>query len=151
MNKNLIVLQILTLILFSCKHQTPFVGRSLIASPHLSPIPTSEAGKVTVVGRVISLSNQPVSQTPVWLAEVVRQGEKGVYVLDSRASPSAYTNEMGVFIIPNVNPGEYVIVVGNPEGLYEIITGPSGKARVWNILSDRVFEIGELRVSLPKK
>lgn len=146
-----IALFTLIVILGACVPQTPSIERSVIPFPSPLPIPTSEAGKVTVIGRVISLSNQPISQIAVWLAQVIRQGEGGIYVLDSRASPGVYTNEEGIFMISNVDPGEYVIVIGDPEGLYEIITESSGKAKVWNIPSDQIFDIGELKVSLPRK
>lgn len=134
--------------LWACESRNSFTEKESVLPSPTPPLFTPEPGRTTVIGKVISLSGQPVPQVPVWLAEVVRQGEEGVYVLDSRSSPGAYTNEEGVFVIPNVNPGEYVIVIGDPEGLYEIITEPSGKAKVWNIPPDLVFDIGELRVSL---
>jgi|YNPNPStandDraft_1061719.scaffolds.fasta_scaffold29449_3 hypothetical protein len=135
-----------TLILLSlaaCESESPTAGASIIPSP--TPLPRPLSGKATVTGRVVSLSNQPVPQVAVWLAEVIRQGDQGVFVLDSRSSLGAYTDERGVFVIPNVSPGEYVIVVGDPEAQYEIITESSGKAKVWYIPPDQIFEIGELR------
>lgn len=134
-------------ILSSCESPNPPTEeKSVLPSP--TPLSTPEPGRATVIGRVVSLSSRPVLQVPVWLAEVVRQGEEGVYVLDSRSSPGAYTDDKGFFVIPNVNPGEYVIIVGDPEGSYEIITEPSGRARVWNIPPDHIFDIGELKVTL---
>jgi len=141
---------ICTLILLSlaaCEPESPTVRASIIPSP--TPLPPPPSGKATVIGRVVSLSNQPIPQVSVWLAEVIRQGDQGIFVLDSRSSPGAYTDERGIFVIPNVNPGEYVIVVGDPESLYEIIAESSGKAKIWNILPDQISKIGELRVSLP--
>ncbi|MEM2045887.1 MAG: carboxypeptidase-like regulatory domain-containing protein [Candidatus Bathyarchaeia archaeon] len=134
-------------ILSSCEFSNyPTGGESFLPSP--TPLPKPEPGRATVIGRVISLSGQPVLQVPVWLAEVIRQGEEGVYILDSRSSPGVYTDDKGFFVIPNINPGEYVIIVGDPEGLYEIIAEPSGRARVWNIPPDQILNIGELKVSL---
>lgn len=134
-------------ILISCESPNlPTEEESVLPSP--TPLFTPEPGRATVIGRVISLSSQPVLQVPVWLAEVVRQGEEGVYVLDSRSSPGAYADDKGFFVIPNINPGEYVIIVGDPEGSYEIITEPSGRARVWNIPPNQIFDIGELKVTL---
>lgn len=138
---------VLITILGACESPSPTIEMgSVLPSP--TPFPTPETGRATVTGRVISSSGQPVLRVPVWLAEVVRQGEEGVYVLDSRSSPGAYTDDKGIFAIPNINPGEYVIVIGDPEGLYEIITEPSGRARVWNIPPDQIVNIGELKVTL---
>ncbi len=121
---------------------------SVIPNPIFSPTPLSQPipGKATVTGIILSLSNQPIPQIPVWLAEVFRQGEGGIYVLDSTSSPGAYTDEKGIFVIHNVNPGEYVIVVGDPESWYEIIAEPSGKAKVWNIPPNQIVEVGKIQV-----
>lgn len=116
-----------------------------------TPLPQPNPGKATVIGIVVSSSNKPIPQAPVWLAEVVRQGNGGIYVLDSAASPSAYTDENGIFVILNVNPGEYVIVVGAPESWYEIIAEPSGKAKVWNISPDQIVNLGKIQVATWKK
>ena len=138
---------LMLLFLAACEPESPTVGASVIPSP--TPLPQPLSGKATVTGRVVSLSNQPIPQVSIWLAEVIRQGDQGVFVLDSRSSPGAYTDERGIFVIPNVNPGEYVIVVGDPESLYEIIAESSGEAKVWNIPPDQIFKVGELRVSIP--
>lgn len=135
------------LILVACTTKvSPTEETSVVPTP--TPLPQPAPGKSTVTGIVVSLSNQPVVQVPVWLAEVVRQSGEGIYILDSRSSPGAYTDEKGVFVIPDVSPGEYVIVVGDPEFRYEIITEASGKAKVWSIPPDQIFEVGELKVAI---
>ncbi|MBC7227767.1 MAG: carboxypeptidase regulatory-like domain-containing protein [Thermoflexales bacterium] len=136
------------MIIFGACESPNYPTEETSVPPTPPPFPTSEPNKITVIGKVVSSSGQPVPQVPVWLAEVVRQGDEGVYVLDSRSSPGAYTDINGVFVILNVNAGEYVIVVGDPEALYEIIAEPSGKARVWNIPPTQIFDIGELKVTL---
>lgn len=139
----------LLLLLFSlvtgCKRE--------IAGPLVSPL-QPEAGKATIIGRVISRSTEsPFVNVPVRLAEVYRQegGEEneGAFVLDDAFSPGALTDEYGRFIFKNVEPKEYVIVVGNVSAsAYEIIPDPSGRARVWDIPADQVFDVGDLRVEL---
>jgi len=121
------------------------------SAPTPTSIPRPEPGKATVTGNLFSTtSDKPLPNTAVWLAEVVRQGEQGAYVLDAASSPGVYANENGIFVIPNVVPGEYVIVVGDPESRHEIISESSGDAKVWNIPADQIYDVGELKVTLTK-
>jgi hypothetical protein len=114
-----------------------------------TPVPKPEAAKSTVTGKVFSTTvSQPYPKAPVWLAEVYRQGGDGVYVLDHAFSPAVYADENGVFTISNVDPKDYVIVIGDPEGLYEVIPDDSGKARVWTLDAGKVLDVGQLSVSL---
>ena len=125
-------------------------GTKLPIMPDATAIQNPEAGKAIVTGKVSSTAVEILPSTAVWLAEVVRQGDQGVYVLDSASSPGIYTDENSVFVIANINPGEYVIVVGDPEGQYEIVTDSSGIAKVWNIPPDQIYDVGDLKVALTK-
>jgi hypothetical protein len=62
------------------------------------------------------------------------------------------TNEQGSFMFSNIEPGEYVIVVGNVEGVdleaYEIIANPDGSGRVVNAEADQIIDVGKLEVTL---
>jgi hypothetical protein len=122
-----------------------------IGVPTPTPIPRPEPGKATITGNLFSTnSDKPLPNTAVWLAEVVRQGEQGAYVLDAVFSPGVYADENGIFVISNVIPGEYVIVVGDPESQHEIISESSGKAKVWDIPADQIYDVGELTITLTK-
>lgn len=106
-------------------------------------------GKATVIGRVISeKTGQPLAHITVRLAEVVRQGNEGAFVLDTAFSPGDITDDQGYFRFDNVDAKEYVIVVGDVYTVYKIIPEPSGKARVWKAEPDQVLDVGELRVDL---
>ena len=112
-------------------------------------IPSPESEKATVTGKVFSTTlNQPYPKAPVFLAEVYRNGEDGAYVLNTTFSPSNFADEQGVFVIPNIDPKEYVIVIGNPEDKSEIIPDDSGRARVWKTEPGKILDVGQLNVSL---
>ena len=114
-----------------------------------TPIPLPEEQKATVTGFVFSTAtNKPYPKAAVWLAEVYRQGGNGVYVLDHAFSPAVYADEQGYFTIANVDPKEYVIVVGDPEGTYVVIPDDSGRARVWQTDPGEILDVGQLNVSL---
>jgi predicted small lipoprotein YifL len=114
-----------------------------------TPIPLPADQKATVTGYVFSTpDNKAYPKAPVWLAEVYRQGGNGVYVLDHAFSPGVYADDQGVFVISDVDPKEYVIVVGNPEGNYVVIPDDTGHARVWNVEAGKILDVGKLDVSL---
>ena len=124
-------------------------GKDKTSVGEATAISGPEAEKTTVTGKVFSTTlNQPYPKAAVWLAEVYREGGDGVYVLDHAFSPGVYADEKGVFVIANVDPKEYVIVVGDPEGLYEVSPDDSGRARVWKPQAGKVLDVGQLNVSL---
>jgi hypothetical protein len=108
-----------------------------------------EAGKATVIGRVLSKqSGAPIAGTPVRLAEVTRQGGEAIYVLDGANSPGAQTNAQGEFVMANVVAREYVLVVGDPIGNYYVVQDEATRAKVWNAAADQVLDVGEQKVDL---
>jgi hypothetical protein len=115
------------------------------------PVPTPQSGMVTVTGHVIlSETNEPIANIPVSLAEVYRNAEnQGAFAYDSAASPTTLTDSRGRFILANVEPKEYVIVVGNVEvNKYEILADETGDARVWQTPADEIFDTGEIQVDI---
>lgn len=162
MNIKLWILIALLLSLVACRVQNPplsgITAPSPLSTPGLSPLATpsppsatatTAPGKAMVIGRVISeKTGQPLTHTTVRLAEVVRQGNEGAFVLDTAFSPGDITDDQGYFRFENVDAKEYVIVIGDVYNAYQIISEPSGKARVWKAEPDQVLDVGELRVAL---
>jgi hypothetical protein len=141
----MLVLSTLLLLVSACEKQSAPATLNTT-----TPIQKPESGKAMVTGKVFSTtSNQPL-KTTVWLAEVHRQGDQAIYVLNAVSSPGIYSDDNGIFVLANITPGEYVIVVGNPEGQNEVIADESGVAKVWNIPADQIFDSGELKVKLAK-
>jgi hypothetical protein len=101
-------------------------------------------------GRVISaVTNEPLAGTVVALAQVTRQGEEGAFVLNTASSPMNTTDVDGYFIIPQIPPGEFVIVVGDPYGVNTIIENPDTQmAQTYFVEQGRVTEVGELVVDI---
>ena len=118
-------------------------------NPLVTPPAQPEAGMATVTGRVISEeSGLPLADTVVRLAEVVRQEEKGAYVLDVAFSPGTDSDGEGFFILENVDPLEYVIVVGDVYEEYKVMADEDGKAKTWTTVEDQILNVGELIVDL---
>lgn len=132
------------LIIAACTSNTQDVNNPLVTPPA-----QPEAGMATVTGRVISEeSGMPLAATVVRLAEVVRQEEKGAYVLDVAFSPGTDSDGEGFFIFENVDPLEYVIVVGDVYDIYKVMADEDGKAKTWISVEDQILNIGELIVDL---
>ena len=130
-------------------------SESIVMSSPLRPTATAlesldpQEGKATVAGVVISREDgKPLADTGVRLAEVYRQEGEGAFVLDDALSPGATTDQNGRFVIENVDPKEYVIVVGNVGTQYDIVAEPSGQAEVWELPPDQVVDVGTLEVEL---
>lgn len=114
-----------------------------------------EPGKATIIGQVFSTTrNAPYADISVRLAEVVRvdnpDAGDDLYVLDQAFSPGAITDANGVFVIENTDAGEFVIVVGDVEFDYEVITNESGTPKVWDIRPDEITNTGIFEVDMPK-
>lgn len=116
-----------------------------------TPLPP-EPGKVTVTGRVFSITDgKPIPHISVHLAEVKNfdtSNSSPIFILNESDSPSAFTDPDGHFVIANVAPQEYVVVVGSINVLYAIVTETPDKAKVWKTAENQVLDIGDLRVEL---
>ena len=116
----------------------------------IAPPPDPEQGKATVVGQVFNIeTNDPLGDVIVRLAEIYRENtEEGVFLLDHFASPGARTDAQGIFIIENIEPGEYVLMVGEGDNFnaYDIIEDSStGDAKAWVAEADQISDWGEIK------
>jgi len=119
------------------------------SAPSAATAGKPEAGKATVVGRVLSKqTGAPIANTSVRLAEVTRQGSEAIYVLDGANSPGALTGGDGSFVMENIVAREYVLVIGDPYAKYVVIPDETNRAKVWNVPADQVLDVGELRIDL---
>lgn len=136
--RRVLIFSILSLLLVACQS-----GQG--TAP---PLPTLAPGKAMVIGRVVAdETGQPIPLRPVWLSEVLRQGDQAIFVLNTLSSYSSPTDQQGRFVIANVDPKEYVIVVGDPySNDYDIISEARDTARVWKLEADKILDVSELRV-----
>jgi len=115
----------------------------------VTPLTKPESGKATVVGQVVELkTEEPLADVIVRLAEVYREGQGGVFLLDHYSSPGARTDAQGYFVFPDLKPGEYVLVVGEGENIndYDIIEdGDTEKAKVWSAPADQITDWGVIQ------
>ncbi len=113
-------------------------------------VPTPTSGEAVVFGRVLSsISGQPIYRVRVAFAEVLRNEDTAIFVDDAGLSPFAETDQDGRFVVPNLQPKEYVIVVGDPLGPNDVVRDPAtGLPRIWNIQAGQQIDTGDLRVNI---
>jgi hypothetical protein len=102
-----------------------------------------------IVGRAVSTLVDPpipLGRTIVRLAKVFwnEDHSDGAYVLEGATSPSTVTDNDGFFAFANIAPGDYVVVVGNVNAQYQIISDPDGKPIIHTVAADSTLDVGTL-------
>lgn len=115
------------------------------------PVITLTPKKSAVIGRVIQISGnqrKSLANTSVRLAKTQwnEQKTEGIFVLDTANSPGALTRSDGSFALVNIEPGDYVIIVGDVIGVHVIVSEPDGKAKVYTAEQDQILDIGTLEI-----
>jgi hypothetical protein len=142
---------VLSSFLSACNKSTsPTINPEVLVTA--TPPPQPETGKASITGHIQHTDGYDLTDMIIRLAVVARgaEGHGGAYILDIASSPGTVTDESGQFLIQNINPGEYVIVIGDIEstGIYEIIKESNGAAKVWNFPENQVTDVGDLAVSI---
>ncbi len=114
--------------------------------------PQLEPSKGAIIGTVLKEDGTYLAENVrVFLASFFWNEEKteGVFILDPDRATSVPISDQGAFQLFNIEPGNYVLVVGaTPEAAVAIL-GDSGQARVIKVKPGEIVDIGEQRVSLP--
>lgn len=147
LRKFLFLLPVLMLILVGCQpaNTVSVAGRETTVTP-------PESGKAHIAGQVISnVSNEGLGLVTVRLAQVYETNdESDAFILDGARSPGAVADENGYFVVENVDPVRWVLVIGDvtePDE-HEIIPDDKGHAAVWEPAEGEVLDVGVIRVSL---
>ena len=118
----------------------------------LPTLPEPAAGKGVVAGRVIQAeTNEPGYRAPVYLgARVEVDPGDGYFISTQRnSSPHIDADEGGYFIITDVEPGIYAVVIRTPIGS-KVLTNPDTNDAYWvEVVADQVFEVGDVYFQLP--
>jgi hypothetical protein len=139
-------------ILAACSSGTaPATQQPAVQQPggQQAAIPTAEPNNSTVTGTVVGTStNQPITRTPVYLAQIVwdTDHKEAAFVLNISNSPAAQTDENGFFVFSKVQPAEYAIIVGDYYGRNDVLRESNGNARIFQPQAGQIFEIGKIEM-----
>ena len=120
-------------------------------SPDVSRQVTPMPSMAAMTGQIISTStSQPMASTVVRLARVFwnEQHTDGAFVLEGARSPATVADDSGFFVFENLNPADYVLVVGEVLGDHVIVSEPDGSARIFTAEEDKVTDVGQIFVDL---
>lgn len=106
-------------------------------------IPSSEKSKLC--GTIVYADQSPFDDDTIYLAPVY---EGTAIVLDTSSSPGAKTGEDGRFCTADIEPGEYVLVIGSPEMSYEIYSEDGISAVVFTAVAGEILDIGVVETNL---
>ena len=151
--KRIFVLRIFILtlgfiLLFGCQ-SSDLLSATKVNDVQPTQIVTPAPGKSIVTGEVLGIKDgKPFGNTPVRLAQVYRKGEEAAYALDMAHSPSSISDVNGNFMILDVPPAEYVIIIGKPEdNNYVVYQDEGDTSKTYKIEADKVVDVGVLKSS----
>lgn len=126
---------------------------TVMPEEYATPVPPKlEPGKGAIIGTILKEDGTyPAKDVRVFLAPFFWNEEKteGVFVLDPARATSVPISDQGAFQLFNIEPGNYVLVVGvTPEAAVAIL-GDRGQARVIEVKPGEIVNIGEQHVNLP--
>lgn len=138
---------------------TMLILGTLVACSAKSPVNTGDLAKTVtvlpnksaVVGQIISSTdNKPLANTSIRLCQVFWDAEhkNATFVLEGATSPGAITLDDGTFIINDVTPREYVILIGDVTEKYDIIKENPDTAKIFNLSQGQVVDLGVLEANL---
>jgi len=101
-------------------------------------------------GTLLSPGGQPVSNEVVWLGTVVYDNNKkeGYFIIDGSRSPSALSDEQGVFIFTDININDYVVIIGNLEMNPYILPKSSNvdEAEIITCVDGTIVDVGVIQL-----
>ena len=118
-------------------------------APTISVSPDLASVKGTIVTKY-SGEPKPMGNTIIRLAQVFNRSEddEGTFILDGANSPGAISEQDGTFVVLDIEPGDYVLVVGDVMQDHEIVLEPDGKAKVFTAEQGKVSDFGVIEVFL---
>lgn len=122
--------------------------------PPVTPPAQPQAGKTTLIGRVLDKkTGQPLANRVLRLGEVIRndgaEADDGVYVMQGGRSPGARSDANGYFIFENIDAKEYVILLEViVDSRYTPAKGDNGKPLRWVTEAGKVLDIGNIYFGL---
>lgn len=112
-------------------------------------IPTPKTGTAVVTGKLINKADsKPFANQLVRLGKIYGEGTQSIYVYNESADPGAYTQADGTFVISDVNPASYAVIMVDNSGNYAAIKENAEKVLTVDVAADKVVKMGDIQVDL---
>ena len=142
----ILILPSLIFITFGCNADAPVKVRSQTDEVYTdASLIKPDKGMSGIVGKVVNASDVwPGRMIFVFAAEYYGSSTKeGVYILETSLVPKALLDENLIFVLNNISPKEYILLIGpNPEASIPI--KENGLPKVFEVESDEVLNIGSI-------
>jgi hypothetical protein len=121
--------------------------------PTPSPLatPTTQPGTGSAKG-VIQLKGKPVTDVEMYLAPLIKDsnGQESIVALDLATNPWGPTDSQGAFVIPNVAPGDYGLVLVTVTSQFHLLYPDKHQSVLVMIQAGQQVDLGTLNYpSLP--
>jgi hypothetical protein len=118
------------------------------------PVPTPSLGLGVIHGQLIQETGQPIINIQVRLGDVVwfqgQEGQDGLVISERSRAPQTISDAQGNFVIADVSPGTYGMVVADPNSPEHIFVRDrtTGRALLVEVKKDKVVDLGRVVVDL---
>jgi len=113
-------------------------------------VPTPAESKAIIHGNILTEDKSPLSNVVVRLAKVFKtehDDENGTFILDEANSPSTISEEDGRYYFINIEPGEYVIFIGQLHNDYMVVSDSDQNPNVYEVDEDETLRIEPIIVN----
>lgn len=110
--------------------------------------PAPQPGKCVVSGRVTNIQDYwQETSLSVYLADYYENvSGKGFFTLDAYAEPAGQVDEDGWFVLADLTPANYVLVVGPSPEESHLVIGEDEQVLVLRLSADQSLDLGEIRL-----
>lgn len=110
--------------------------------------PTPQPGKCVVSGRALNTRDFWQETTlSVFLADYYENDAgKGFFTLDAYAEPAGQLDGDGWFVLGDLTPGNYVLVIGPSPEESHLVIGEDEQVLVLRLSADQSLNLGEIRL-----
>jgi hypothetical protein len=150
----IIFLSLVLLILASCSSPVSSINTGSYQDRLAQATQTVVAPKGSMVGRLVSNTQggKPLANTVIRLAEIYYNADKSAsnWVLSGGTSPGVDTDADGYFTFNNIDAREYVMIIGDFNDQYSIMTQADGKhAIIYTIQPGKVLDVQTVKADFP--
>lgn len=112
-----------------------------VSSAQITQLP----GKGAVKGEIL-LNGRPVVDVNIFLAAIIKDttGEEIIADMDQLSSPRSYTNSQGEFLVSNVDPGRYAVIIDVAVNSFLLLKVGSDEPLLVTVSPDTTLDLGEM-------
>ena len=116
-------------------------------------VPTPSLGLGVIHGQLIQETGQAIGNTQVRLGDIVwfqgQEGQDGLVISERSRAPQTISDAQGNFVIADVSPGTYGLVVADPTSPEFVFVRDqtTGRALLVEVKKDKIVDLGKVIVN----